>query len=74
MVLQLGGSTPEQLRDATEIAAPYHYDAINLNCGCPSERVSGVLCAMADEHWLKDIVVQPLMPQLPCQILPPDRR
>ena len=41
VVLQLGGSDPEQLRRAAAIAAPWGFDAINLNCGCPSDRVAG---------------------------------
>lgn len=40
-VLQVGGADPELLRKAAEIAAPWGYDAINLNCGCPSDRVAG---------------------------------
>ena len=36
---QLGGSDPEELAKAAAIAAQYGYDEINLNCGCPSERV-----------------------------------
>ena len=39
VALQLGGSDPAQLRQAVQIAAPYGYDEINLNCGCPSDRV-----------------------------------
>mmetsp|Transcript_4273 Transcript_4273/g.10337 ORF Transcript_4273/g.10337 Transcript_4273/m.10337 type:complete len:577 (+) Transcript_4273:2298-4028(+) len=39
--LQLGGSDPELLALATAIAAPYGYDEINLNCGCPSPKVAG---------------------------------
>lgn len=44
VVLQLGGSDPFLLSEASRIALPYNYDAINLNCGCPSERVSGRGC------------------------------
>ena len=40
-VLQLGGSDPETLARATAVAAPYGYDEINLNCGCPSPKVAG---------------------------------
>ena len=40
-VLQLGGSDPDVLGRATAIAAPYGYDEINLNCGCPSPKVAG---------------------------------
>lgn len=39
VALQLGGSEPEKLARAVEIAAPYGYDEINLNVGCPSDRV-----------------------------------
>ncbi|CAM3286460.1 tRNA dihydrouridine(20/20a) synthase DusA [Paracoccus nototheniae] len=39
LALQLGGSDPAQLREATRIAADWGYDEINLNCGCPSDRV-----------------------------------
>ncbi|KAG5180458.1 tRNA-dihydrouridine synthase [Tribonema minus] len=41
VVLQLGGSDPELVRTACELARPYQYDQINLNVGCPSERVAG---------------------------------
>jgi tRNA-dihydrouridine synthase A len=37
--MQLGGSDPAQLAEAARIAADYGYDEINLNCGCPSDRV-----------------------------------
>ena len=39
--LQLGGSDPELLAIACSVAAPYGYDEINLNCGCPSPKVAG---------------------------------
>ena len=39
VVLQLGGSEPEDLARAAQLGEQYGYDAINLNCGCPSERV-----------------------------------
>ena len=39
VVLQLGGSDPAGLAEAAAIGAAYGYDEINLNCGCPSERV-----------------------------------
>jgi tRNA-dihydrouridine synthase A len=41
VVLQLGGNEPELLAEAARIAAPYGYDEINLNCGCPSDKVAG---------------------------------
>lgn len=36
---QLGGSDPAELAQAAKWVAEYGYDEINLNCGCPSERV-----------------------------------
>ena len=39
VALQLGGSEPELLAQATRIAAEWGYDEVNLNCGCPSDRV-----------------------------------
>lgn len=44
VVLQLGGADPEQLRKAVAIAEPFGYAAINLNVGCPSDRVAGSGC------------------------------
>ena len=44
-ILQLGGSSPTVLGAATELAMAYHsYAGVNLNCGCPSERVAGAGC------------------------------
>jgi tRNA-dihydrouridine synthase A len=39
LALQLGGSDPALLAQAARIAADWGYDEINLNCGCPSDRV-----------------------------------
>lgn len=39
VALQLGGSEPDTLAEATKIAAEWGYDEINLNVGCPSDRV-----------------------------------
>jgi len=39
VALQLGGSDPAQLASAARIGAQMGYDEINLNCGCPSDRV-----------------------------------
>src|SRR4026207_1085686 len=39
VALQLGGSDPAELAQAARIGAQFGYDEINLNCGCPSERV-----------------------------------
>jgi tRNA-dihydrouridine synthase A len=39
VALQLGGSDPQDLAAAARIGADLGYDEINLNCGCPSDRV-----------------------------------
>ena len=39
VALQLGGSDPGKLAEAARIAADFGYDEINLNVGCPSDRV-----------------------------------
>jgi tRNA-dihydrouridine synthase A len=39
VALQLGGSDPGKLAEAARIGADFGYDEINLNCGCPSDRV-----------------------------------
>ena len=39
VALQLGGSEPDELARAAKTGERYGYDEINLNCGCPSERV-----------------------------------
>ncbi len=51
LVLQLGGSDPTELAHAARWGERWGYDEINLNCGCPSERVqtgSFGACLMAD--------------------------
>ena len=51
VALQLGGSNPEQLAQAAQVGATYGYDEINLNCGCPSDRVqSGSFGAVLMEN------------------------
>ena len=39
VALQLGGNEPEKLAQAARLGAQWGYDEINLNCGCPSDRV-----------------------------------
>jgi tRNA-dihydrouridine synthase A len=39
VALQLGGSDPDELARAARVGAEFGYDEINLNCGCPSDRV-----------------------------------
>ena len=51
VALQLGGSDPGELARAVRIAAPFGYDEINLNVGCPSDRVqSGCFGAVLMER------------------------
>ncbi len=41
VTLQLGGGEPEILAEACKVGEDFGYAAINLNCGCPSDRVQG---------------------------------
>ncbi len=51
VAMQLGGSDPADLAQATRIVADYGYDEINLNVGCPSDRVqSGCFGAVLMER------------------------
>ena len=51
LALQLGGSDPGDLASAVRIAGAWGYDEINLNCGCPSDRVqSGCFGAVLMER------------------------
>ncbi len=57
IALQLGGSNPEWMARATRKAAAYGYDEININVGCPSDRVqSGQFgaCLMASPTIVAD--------------------
>jgi len=59
VAVQLGGSDPEQLHQAAQVCTEYGYDEINLNCGCPSDRVqSGSFgaCLMADPGLVSECV------------------
>jgi tRNA-dihydrouridine synthase A len=51
VALQLGGSDPRELAEAARIGADFGYDEINLNVGCPSDRVQAGrfgACLMAE--------------------------
>lgn len=51
LAVQLGGSDPAQLAQAAKIAADMGYAEVNLNCGCPSDRVqSGSFGAILMEN------------------------
>jgi tRNA-dihydrouridine synthase A len=59
VVLQLGGADTKELEASARWGARWGYDAINLNCGCPSDRVqSGRFgaCLMADPDHVADLV------------------
>lgn len=59
LALQVGGSEPQELAYATGLARRWGYDEINLNCGCPSERVQrGAFgaCLMAEAPLVADCV------------------
>jgi tRNA-dihydrouridine synthase A len=59
VALQLGGSDPAKLRAAARIAADFGYDEVNLNVGCPSDRVqSGRFgaCLMKEPALVADCV------------------
>ncbi len=60
VAVQLGGSDPAELAEATRIATDFGYDEINLNVGCPSDRVqSGKIgaCLMAEPALVARCVV-----------------
>jgi len=59
VALQLGGSEPARLAEAARIGAGYGYDEINLNVGCPSDRVQDGrfgACLMAEPGLVADCV------------------
>jgi tRNA-dihydrouridine synthase A len=59
VALQLGGSDPAALAACAKLGERWGYDEINLNCGCPSERVqtgSFGACLMADPGLVADCV------------------
>jgi tRNA-dihydrouridine synthase A len=59
VALQLGGSDPAELAHCARLGEQWGYDEINLNCGCPSERVQrGAFgaCLMAEPSLVADCV------------------
>ena len=59
VALQLGGSEPADLARCARLAQDWGYDEVNLNCGCPSERVQrGAFgaCLMAEPRLVADCV------------------
>ncbi|WP_374594756.1 tRNA dihydrouridine(20/20a) synthase DusA [Aquabacterium sp.] len=59
VALQLGGSEPADLAHCAKLAQQWGYDEVNLNCGCPSERVQrGAFgaCLMSEASLVADCV------------------
>ncbi|MEP5013829.1 MAG: tRNA-dihydrouridine synthase, partial [Marinomonas sp.] len=59
VALQLGGSDPEALVHSVRLAEQWGYDEVNLNCGCPSDRVQNGFfgaCLMARPALVADCV------------------
>lgn len=59
VALQLGGSEPADLAQCARLGEQWGYDEVNLNCGCPSERVQrGAFgaCLMAEPQLVADCV------------------
>lgn len=59
VALQLGGSDPAELARCARMGQDWGYDEINLNCGCPSERVqrgSFGVCLMAEPALVAECV------------------
>lgn len=76
VALQLGGNDPSLLAEAAKIGADFGYDEINLNCGCPSDRVQGGAfgaCLMREPELVGDCVaamkaVVPIPVTVKCRI------
>lgn len=59
LALQLGGSNPQDLATCAKMAEDYGYDEVNLNVGCPSERVQNGrfgACLMAEPQLVAECV------------------
>lgn len=59
VALQLGGSNPRDLAEAARIGEGFGYDEINMNVGCPSDRVKGGnfgACLMAEPQLVAECV------------------
>ncbi len=59
IALQLGGSKPDELAQCSKIAQQYGYDEVNLNVGCPSDRVQNNMigaCLMGHAPLVADCI------------------
>jgi tRNA-dihydrouridine synthase A len=73
VALQLGGSEPADLAVGMRLAAQWGYDEVNINCGCPSERVQrGAFgaCLMAEPELVRDGVaaMRDAVPHIPVTV------
>ena len=61
VALQLGGSSPKLLAEATKVGEDFGYDEINLNLGCPSKKVEKNkfgACLMKEPNLVADCLVK----------------
>ncbi|WP_218665474.1 tRNA dihydrouridine(20/20a) synthase DusA [Acinetobacter sp. Colony158] len=61
IVLQLGGSNPQDLATCTKMAEDWGYNEVNLNVGCPSDRVQNNkigACLMAEPNLVAECIDQ----------------
>ena len=61
LVLQLGGSNPQDLATCTKMAEDWGYNEVNLNIGCPSDRVQNNkigACLMAEPNLVAECIDQ----------------
>ncbi len=61
LVLQLGGSNPQDLTTCTKMAEDWGYNEVNLNVGCPSDRVQNNkigACLMAEPNLVAECIDQ----------------
>lgn len=61
IVLQLGGSNPKELATCTKMAQDWGYDEVNLNVGCPSDRVQNNkigACLMAEPDLVAECIAE----------------
>ena len=61
IVLQLGGSNPKDLATCTRMAQDWGYDEVNLNVGCPSDRVQNNkigACLMAEPDLVAECIAE----------------
>jgi tRNA-dihydrouridine synthase A len=59
LALQLGGSNPTELAQCARMAEDAGYDEVNLNCGCPSERVQNNMigaCLMTEPDLVAECI------------------